>query len=65
MQETSKVHQLWDCPRGSHHIKSWSVTKRRVTLYSAEAELAALVKASAETIGVLQMAQGLGDETTA
>ena len=49
--------------RGSHHIKSWSVTQKRVTLSSAEAELAALVKASAETIGILQMAQGLGDET--
>ena len=50
--------------RGSHHIKSWSVTQKRVTLSSAEAELAALVKASAETIGVIQMAQGLGDEVT-
>ena len=50
--------------RGSHHIKSWSVTQKRVTLSSAEAELAALVKASAETMGVIQMAQGLGDEVT-
>ena len=40
--------------RGSHHIKSWSVTQKRVTLSSAEAELAALVKAAAETIGVIQ-----------
>ena len=47
--------------RGQHHIKSWSVTQKRVTLSSAEAELAALVKASSETIGVLQMAEGLGD----
>ena len=51
--------------RGSHHIKSWSVTQKRVTLSSAEAELAALVKAAAETIGILQMAQGLGDEVAA
>ena len=50
--------------RGTHHIKSWSVTQKRVTLSSAEAELAALVKASAETIGVIQMAKGLGDEVT-
>ena len=50
--------------RGTHHIKSWSVTQKRVTLSSAEAELVALVKASAETIGVIQMAKGLGDEVT-
>ena len=46
--------------RGDHHIKSWSVTQKRVTLSSAEAELGALVKASTEVIGVLQMAEGLG-----
>ena len=51
--------------RGMHHIKSWSVTQKRVTQSSAEAELAALVKASSETIGILQMAQGLGDEIQA
>ena len=32
---------------------------------SAEAELATLVKAAAETIGIMQMAQGLGDDVTA
>ena len=51
--------------RGGHHLKSWSVTQKRVTLSSAEAELGALVKASAETLGVIQMAQGLGDEVGA
>ena len=51
--------------RGQHHIKSWSITQKRVTLSSAEAELAALVKASAEAIGILQMAEGLGDKVTA
>ena len=51
--------------RGKHHIKSWSVTQKRVTLSSAEAELGALVKASAETIGILQMVEGLGDSVTA
>ena len=51
--------------RGKHHIKSWSVTQKRVTLSSAEAELGALVKASAEAIGVTQMAEGLGDSVTA
>ena len=51
--------------RGSHHIKSWSVTQKRVTLSSAEAELGALVKAAAESIGIMQMAEGLGDSVTA
>ena len=51
--------------RGRHHIKSWSVTQKRVTLSSTEAELGALVKASAEAIGILQMAEGLGDSATA
>ena len=51
--------------RGEHHIKSWSVTQKRVTLSSAEAELGALVKASTEAIGILQMTEGLGRITTA
>ena len=46
--------------RGTHHLKSWAVTQKRVTLSSAEAELGALVKAAAETIGILQMTEGLG-----
>ena len=46
--------------RGSHHIKSWSATQKRVTLSSAEAELGALVKTTTETIGVLQMVESLG-----
>ena len=41
-------------------MKSWSVTQKRVTLSSAEAELGALVKAAAEAIGITQMAAGLG-----
>ena len=51
--------------RGSHHIKSWSATQKRVTLSSAEAELAALVKASTEAIGLAQMAKGFGDDVSA
>ena len=51
--------------RGEHHVKSWSVTQKRVTLSSAEAELGALVKTTTEAIGILQMAEGLGRETTA
>ena len=51
--------------RGHHHVKSWSLTQKRVTLSSAEAELGALVKASAEAIGIVQMAEGLGDKVSA
>ena len=47
-----------------HHIKSWCVTQKRVTLSSAEAELGALVKTTSETIGIIQMAEGLGREIT-
>ena len=50
--------------RGMHHIKSWCVTQKRVTLSSAEAELGALVNTTSETIGILQMAVGLGREVT-
>ena len=50
--------------RGTHHLKSWSVTQKRVTLSSAEAELGALVKAAAEAIGITQMAAGLGTSIT-
>ena len=46
--------------RGGHHLKSWACTQKRVTLSSAEAELGACIKASAETIGIAQMAEGLG-----
>ena len=51
--------------RGSHHIKSWPTTQKRVTLSSAEAELGALVKCASETLGVLQMACGLGRKAVA
>ena len=50
--------------RGTHHVKSWCITQKRVTLSSAEAELGALVKTAAETIGILQMVEGLGREAT-
>ena len=46
--------------RGRHCLRTWSVTQKRVTLSSAEAELGAAVKASSETIGILQLAVGLG-----
>ena len=46
--------------RGGHHLKSWSSTQKTVTLSSAEAELSACVKASAEAIGIMQMVESLG-----
>ena len=50
--------------RGTHHVKSWCITQKRVILSSAEAELGALVKTAAETIGILHMAEGFGREVT-
>ena len=51
--------------RGGHHLKSWSCTQKKVTLSTAEAELAACIKASAETIGIVQMSEGFGDKVEA
>ena len=45
---------------GSHNLKTWSTTQKSVTLSSAEAELAAAVKMSAELIGVAQLAEEWG-----
>ena len=46
--------------RGSHYIRSWSSTQKCVTLSSGEAELIAMVKTSAEVIGVIQLAADWG-----
>ena len=46
-------------------MKSWSATQKRVTLSSAEAELGAFVKTTTETIGLVQLASGLGKELEA
>ena len=40
---------------GSHFIKGWARTQNHVTLSSAEAELVALVKCSAELLGAKSM----------
>ena len=45
---------------GEHFIKSWATTQASITLSSAEAELVAMTKATAETIGVLNMVRDLG-----
>ena len=46
--------------RGRHCLRTWSTTQKRVTLSSAESELAAATKASVEGIGMAQLMQGLG-----
>ena len=48
--------------RGSHFLKTWSSTQRSVALSSGEAELISAVKTSSEVIGILQLAQDLGEE---
>ena len=44
--------------RGSHCLRSYSVTQRFATLSSGEAELMALVKAATEAVGLAQLAAG-------
>ena len=46
---------------GEHYIKGWSSTQASITLSSAEAELVAMTKAVAETIGITNMAKDLGN----
>ena len=45
---------------GGHFINGWSSTQASITLSSAEAELVAMTKATAETIGVIHMMKDLG-----
>ena len=47
---------------GIHFIKGWARTQNHVTLSSAEAELVALVKCSAELLGAKSMMMDLGFE---
>ena len=49
---------------GGHFIKGWSRTQNHVTTSSAEAELVALVKCSAELLGLRSMLTDLGVETS-
>ena len=46
--------------RGEHVIKHWSSTQKVVALSSGEAELAGIVKGSAEGIGLQSVAADLG-----
>merc|ERR1711981_257418 len=45
---------------GSHFIKGWSRTQNHVTLSSAEVELIALVKCSAELLGMRNVMRDWG-----
>jgi hypothetical protein len=45
---------------GSHLIKHWSTTQKVVTLSSGEAELAGIVKGTAEALGLQSLAADLG-----
>jgi hypothetical protein len=47
---------------GSHLVKHWSTTQKVVTLSSGEAELAGIVKGSAEALGLQSLAKDLGFE---
>ena len=48
---------------GGHFIKGWSRAQSRIALSSAEAELIALVKCSAELLGVRSMFRDFGVES--
>ena len=45
---------------GSHLVKHWSSTQKTVTLSSGEAELAGIVKATAEALGLQSLGADLG-----
>ncbi len=47
---------------GGHFIKAWSKTQGSVTLSSAEAELVAMCKLSAEVLGMMSLAKDLGED---
>ena len=47
---------------GCHLIKHWSTTQKVVTLSSGEAELAGIVKGTAEALGLQSLASDLGFE---
>ena len=47
---------------GEHYIKGWSSTQAGIALSSAEAELVAMTKAVAETMGIANMIRDLGHD---
>ena len=46
--------------RGHHLIKSWSTNQQVIALSSGEAELHALTKGAAQTLGIVSMARDMG-----
>ena len=48
---------------GSHFIKGWSRPQNNVTTSSAEAELVAMVKGSAELLGLRSLMMDLGRDS--
>ena len=51
--------------RGGHCLKHWSVTQKCVTLSSGEAELAGVVKAAGEALGLQSLAKDFGQTAAA
>ena len=49
---------------GSHFLKGWARTQNHVTMSSAEAELIALVKCSAELLGMRSVMKDWGVESS-
>lgn len=55
-RSTSGGAMMW----GKHVLKTWASTQATIALSSAEAELYALVKGAAQTLGMMAMARDLG-----
>ena len=51
--------------RGHHLIKAWSTNQQVIALSSGEAELYALTKGAAQTLGIVSMARDMGEELRA
>ena len=51
--------------RGHHLIKSWSTNQQVIALSSGEAELYALTKGAAQTLGIVSMARDMGEQLKA
>ncbi len=47
---------------GTHLLKHWACTQKRITLSSGEAELGALVRGFSEALGIQSVARDLGVE---
>ena len=63
MSSHRKVHQRGVILIGSHFIKGWARAQNQVTLSSAEAELVAMVKCTAECMGIRSLLRDWGVES--